>query len=278
MSFVDLHLHSTASDGTAAPEEVVRRAAEAGLSGISLTDHDTVGGLEEARAEARRRGIDFLPGAELSANEPGRGVHLLAYGFEPTDPGMSEFFRTFREDRVRRAREIVRRLNELGVDLDYDAVSREATGGLPTRAHVARALVREGHAPDEETTFRRWIARGGPAFVEKRPTPPRQVFEMVHAAGGVVLLAHPGRAFGADDVRRWVDEGLDGVEVLHPGNDPGVRTRLNHLASELDLLRGGGSDWHGEEDRHAGVGSQDVPASWMEAIEARCRTGSVGPT
>lgn len=277
MSFVDLHLHSTASDGTASPAEVVRRAAEAGLTGISLTDHDTVGGLAEARQEARRRGLDFLTGAELSANEPGRGVHLLAYGFDPADPGMNDFFATFREDRVRRAREIVRRLNGLGVDLAYEAVAREATGGLPTRAHVARALVREGHAPDEETTFRRWIARGGPAFVEKRPTPPREVFELVHGAGGVVLLAHPGREFGAAEIRRWVKEGLDGVEVRHPRNGPGVRTRWKKLAAELELLKGGGSDWHGDDDRHAGVGSQNVPARWMEAIEERCSARSAGP-
>lgn len=278
MTHVDLHLHSTASDGTVAPAEVVRRADETGLDGISLTDHDTVAGVEEAREEARRRGIAFLTGAELSANEPGRGVHLLAYGFDPADPGMVEFFAEFREDRIRRAREIVARLDDLGVDLGWGPVAREAVGGLPTRAHVARALVREGHAPDEAAVFRRWLGRGRPAFVEKRPTRPPDVFEMVHAAGGVVILAHPGREFGAADVRRWVEQGLDGVEIRHPRNGPGVRTRLGHLADELELLRGGGSDWHGDDERHAGIGSQEVPAAWMVAIEDRCEAREAAST
>lgn len=270
MSEVDLHLHSTASDGTAEPAEVVRRADRAGLAGLSLTDHDTVDGLGEAREEARRRGLRFLTGAELSANEPGRSVHVLAYGFRPGDPEMQRFFREYRKDRVRRAREIVRRFNEEGVPLSYEAVERQVGEGVPTRAHVARAAVEEGHLPDIRTVFRRYLGRDGPAFVEKRSTPPAEVFELVRGAGGVTLLAHPGRTHGAEEIRRWVEEGLDGVEVLHPRNDPSVRRRLDALADELNLLRGGGSDWHGDE-RRAPPGSQRVPLAWMEAIEARCR-------
>lgn len=270
MREVDLHLHSTASDGTEEPADVVRRVDRAGLAGLSLTDHDTVDGLVEARKEARRRDLRFLTGAELSANEPGRSVHVLAYGFRPEDPAMERFFRDYRKDRVRRAREIVRRLNEEGVPLSYDAVEREVGEGVPTRAHVARALVEEGHLPDIRTVFRRYLGRDGPAFVEKRPTPPAEVFELVHDAGGVTLLAHPGRTHDIDDIRRWVEQGLDGVEVLHPRNDPSVRRRLDALAEELNLLRSGGSDWHGD-DRRAPPGSQRVPLAWMEAIEARCQ-------
>lgn len=268
---VDLHLHSTASDGTLAPAEVVRRAAEAGLAGVSLTDHDTVDGLAEAQAEAERLGLRFLVGAELSANEPDRSVHVLAYGFDPEDPGLAKFFREYRRDRVRRAREMVERLNDLGVPLSYGAVEAEAGEGVPTRAHVARALVGEGLVPDERTVFRRYLSRGRPAFVEKRPTPPASVFRRVHEAGGVAILAHPGRTHGPEQIRRWIDQGLDGVEVRHPRNDPAVRRRLEDLASEHGLLRAGGSDWHGPEADRAPLGSQEVPASWMEAIRRRCR-------
>jgi predicted metal-dependent phosphoesterase TrpH len=269
---VDLHLHSTASDGTVAPDEVVRRAAEAGLVGLSLTDHDTVDGLEEASRAADELGLRFLPGAELSANEPDRSVHVLAFGFDPGDPGLQAFFRAYREDRIRRAREIAERFRSLGVPLEYEAVRKEAGPGVPTRAHVARALVREGLVPDERTVFGKYLSRGKPAFVEKRPTPPSEVFEKVHDAGGVAVLAHPGWTHGPEVIRRWSDEGLDGVEVLHPRNHPKVRRRLDDLAEELGLLRTGGSDWHGpnEEGRPA-PGSQEVPAVWMDAVVARCR-------
>lgn len=266
---VDLHMHSTASDGTLPPSEVVRRARAAGLAGISLTDHDTVDGLEEAAHEAATQDLALLVGAELSANEPGRSVHLLAYGFDPADAGMLEFFRVYREDRIRRAREIVERLNRLEVPIAFEEVERHCGRAAPTRAHVARALVSGGHVSHEQAVFSRWLSRGRPAFVEKRPTPPAEVFERVHRAGGVVLLAHPGKVHGIPEVRRWAAEGLDGVEVLHPVNSPAVRERMNRTCAELGLLRSGGSDWHGPSTRRSELGSEQVPASWMTAIAAR---------
>lgn len=268
---VDLHLHSTASDGMLRPAEVVRVCAEQGLAGLSLTDHDTVDGLREASEAAERLGLRFLVGAEFSANEPGRSVHVLGYGFDPDDPGLEAFFRSYRRDRVRRAREIAERFRSLGVPLEYEAVEREAGEGVPTRAHVARALVREELVGGEQEVFDRYLGRGKPAFVEKQPTPPGEVFEKIHAAGGVAVLAHPGWAHGPEEIRRWADEGLDGVEILHRSNAPPVRRRLEQLAEELDLLRTGGSDWHGpEDDRRPPPGSQEVPMAWMETVMSRC--------
>lgn len=268
---VDLHLHSTASDGTVRPAEVVRACAERDLAGLALTDHDTVDGLAEAAEEADRLGLRFLMGAEFSANEPDRSVHVLGYGFDPEDPGLGDVFRSYRRDRVRRAREIAARFRSLGLPLEYEAVERVAGDGVPTRAHVARALVREGLVGGEQEVFDRYLARGGPAFVEKQPTPPSEVFAKIHAAGGVAVLAHPGWTHGPEEIRRWVAEGLDGVEVRHPTNGSRVRRRLESLAEELELLRTGGSDWHGpESDRRPQPGSQGVPMAWMEAIESRC--------
>lgn len=266
---VDLHLHSTASDGTLPPADVVRRVAEAGHRGLSLTDHDTVDGVAEAADEARRRGLRFLVGAELSANEPGRSVHVLAYGFDPDHPDLRGFFREYREDRVRRAREIVERFQSLGIGLEYRMVEAEAGEGVPTRAHIARALVNEGLVPDERTVFRRYLGRDRPAFVEKKPTPPKRVFRIVHEAGGVAVLAHPGWTHGPEEIRRWIDDGLDGVEVNHPSNSPKVRRRLEELAREHDLLRTGGSDWHGPDADRAPLGSVAAPLEWMEAVETR---------
>jgi len=271
VSRVDLHLHSTASDGTRSPTEVVREAARRGVSGISLTDHDTTAGLEEAEAEAERAGITFLTGAELSANEPGRSVHILAYGFRPDEPGIRRFFSDYRAARNQRAASIVVKLQEQGLRIELDDVMMEAGEGVVTRAHIGRALVRVGAVPDQQTVFGRYLSRGGPAFVEKPPTPPARVFDMVHKAGGVTVLAHPGRTHRASTIRRWVSEGLNGVEVLHPHNAPNVRRRLAALASELGLLRAGGSDWHGPDSARAELGSERVPQEWMDSIAESAR-------
>ena len=271
MSRVDLHLHSTASDGTESPAEVVREAARRGVGGISLTDHDTTAGLEEAALEAERAGIAFLTGAELSANEPGRSVHILAYGFQPDAPGIQRFFSDYRVARNHRAARIVERLREQGLGIELDDVLQEAGEGVVTRAHIGRALVRLGAVRDQQTVFGRYLSRGGTAFVEKPPTPPARVFDMVRRAGGVTVLAHPGRTHRADAIRRWASQGLNGVEVLHPNNQPGVRSRLTALANELGLLRGGGSDWHGPDSARAELGSEQVPARWMQEIADAAR-------
>jgi len=267
---VDLHLHSNASDGTLPPAEVVRRAAESGLVGLSLTDHDTTDGLEEAERAAAAAGLRFLPGAELSATEPGSTVHLLAYGFDRADGNLQVFLRAYGEDRRRRARDMVDRLQALGLEIEVGDVEAQAGRAAPARPHVARALVARGHVPDESEAFVRYLSRGRPAFVEKRAIRPREVFERVHAAGGVVVLAHPGRKHGPDDVRRWAAEGLDGVEVMHPANSASVRSRMNALAMELGLLRSGGSDWHGPRPGRPSPGFEPVPVRWFDEIVARC--------
>ncbi len=268
---VDLHLHSTASDGLVSPAQVVRQAVSAGLSGIALTDHDTVDGIAEAMDEAERHGLDFLHGAELSANEPGRSIHLLAYGFDITNGNLLAFFEEYGVDRRRRAGAMVDRLRGLGVRISYEDVAELSGAAAPTRAHVARALVRRRQVANEEEVFRRFLSRGGPGYVSKRPTPPSEVIRLVHDAGGVVLLAHPGRVHRTTDVRRWVADGLDGVEVRHPNNRPSVRQRMQDLVAELGLLRSGGSDWHGPGSRRFEIGCEAVPRAWMLEIQERCR-------
>lgn len=267
---VELHVHSTASDGTLPPAEVARAAADRGLCGLSLTDHDTVDGLPEAEAAARELGLRFLPGAELSANEPGRSVHVLAYGFDPEDPEFTEFLSGWRETRYRRAVRIVELLREEGVPLRLSDVEGEAQGGVLTRAHVGRALVTRDLVPDQSAAFDRWLSRGRPCFVEKPPLRPAEVFERVHAAGGVAVIAHPGRDEVVDQLRRWTREGVDGVEILHPSNPPALRRRLRGLVQELDLLPTGGSDWHGPEQTYREMGSEEVPEAWMDGILESC--------
>ncbi len=266
---VDLHIHSTASDGNLSPAEVVQRAAAAGVVGLSLTDHDTANGVEEARDEADLHGLRFLVGSELSANEPTRSVHLLAYGFDLEDEGFKAFAKHFRVARVERAQAIASKLQGMGIPLQYEDIQHYCDGAVPTRAHIGRALVGAGLVPDIPTVFRRYIGDGCPAHVRKPPTPPKLVFDMVHAAGGVVCLAHPGKVHSVEDVRRWAAEGLDGVEIRHPSNGPEVRSRMTAVADELGLLKSGGSDWHGSGMGRLGPGAEHVPERWMDAIIER---------
>ncbi len=270
MSFVDLHLHSDASDGTLDPTRVVQEAARRGAVGVSLTDHDTLAGVATAGAEAARLGLAWLPGCEISATEADRSVHLLAYGVTEGSARLDSLLAEIRDDRQSRAREIVRRFNELGVALELEAVDREAAGGVPTRAHVARAIVAAGLMPTVHSVFQKYLADGGPAYVEKREVAPATVFECVHEAGGVVVLAHPGRAFPDEQIVSWASAGLDGIEIMHPKNHGSRRDELRAIAYRLDLLMTGGSDWHGPNAGGMEPGTERVPMAWMDATAARC--------
>jgi len=200
---------------------------------------------------------------------------LLSLGERPE----AELTETWLSEAERRAREIVERLQAAGAAVTWEDVALQTGAAAPTRAHVGRAVVACGAASDINEAFRRYLSRGCPAFVGKEPTPPKIVFDHVHAAGGVVCLAHPGRMHGEDEVRRWVSEGLDGVEVVHPANPPAVRSRMNALAGELGLLRCGGSDWHGPDTGRRGVpGWAHVPMRWLEEIGRRsCREADRQP-
>ena len=273
MSFADLHLHSNASDGTLDPARVVQEAARRGAGGVSLTDHDTLAGIEEAGVEAERLGLAWLPGSEISATQAGQSVHLLAYGVTDGSEALDSLLADIREDRGNRVREIVNRFNELGVDLELEAVKREAGNGVPTRAHVARAIVASGLMPNVHSVFQQYLADGGPAYVEKREVAPATVFGSVHEAGGVVVLAHPGRVYSDEQIVAWAAAGLDGIEVMHPKNHGTRRDELRAIAYRLDLLITGGSDWHGPDGGGMEPGTERVPMEWMEAAAARCGRG-----
>jgi len=277
LSYADLHLHSTASDGTLDPAALVREVVGRGARGLALTDHDTMAGLAEAEAEAHRLGLAWLPGCEVSATADGASVHLLAYGMAEGTGTLAALLTEIREDRRARARAIVRRFNELGVPLEWEAVARESVGDVPTRAHVARAIVDSGLMADVQEVFVRYLGDGGPAYVEKAVVEPQVVFDAVHEAGGVVVLAHPGHSFTDERIVEWARQGLDGIEVMHPKNRGQRRDELRALAYRLDLLSTGGSDWHGTTGGGMEPGTERVPLEWMEAIAARCG-GSLDPT
>ena len=269
---VDLHVHSTASDGSLPPERVVERARAVGLAAIALTDHDTLAGVPAALEVGGRIGLRVIAGCEFSASAPWGEMHVLGYFLPPHSIELETFLARCRADRVRRGREMVTRLQRLGLEVSFDDVLEEAAGGAVGRPHVARALARRGHVPEAGQAFDRWLGRGRPAFVDKVLPEFREVAERVHAARGVVSIAHLKDRGTRSFLERLKGEGLDAVETRHPSHDPDTRARLTDIALGLGLLRSGGSDWHGDPgggEPQGTLGSQDVPAEWLDRLEDR---------
>lgn len=271
-AFVDLHLHSTASDGLNEPAAVVRAAAAAGLVAIALTDHDTVEGIPPAAEVAAGLGVELIPGVELSAHEGNEELHLL--GLHLDDLGaMQSALGVFRDARRDRAEHMVKKLNDAGVRITFDDVLAEAGDAAIGRPHVARAMVQNGWAMDLRDAFERYLGAGKPAYLDKRRLGVREAVELVHRSGGIAVLAHPGPWGSVDRVTALAAMGLDGLEVLHPSHSGEERTRLAALADHLGLVPSGGSDSHGGPDKSRVVGAMKVPAEWL--ARQRERAGAV---
>jgi predicted metal-dependent phosphoesterase TrpH len=254
------------------PAAVVRRAAELGLSAIALTDHDTTDGVPEAQATGVQLGVRVVSGCEFSTSAPWGEIHVLGYFLPPADPTLNEFLRRCREDRVRRGRAMVEGLQAWGVDVSFEDLLEETGAAAMGRPHLARALVRLGKVESVDDAFAQWLGRGRPAYVEKQLPSFRAVAELVHAVGGIVSVAHLKERGTRAALSAFKEEGLDAVETRHPGHSLEARARLSALAQSLDLLRTGGSDWHGDldgESTHALMGSQEVPAEWLDLLDAR---------
>ncbi|MFI6035474.1 PHP domain-containing protein [Streptomyces sp. NPDC051315] len=247
---IDLHCHSTASDGTDTPAELVRNAAAAGLDVVALTDHDTTRGYAEAIA-ALPPGLTLVTGAELSCRIDGISMHMLAYLFDPEEPALLAERELVRDDRMPRAQGMIAKLQALGVPVTWEQVARIAGEGSVGRPHVATALVELGVVPTVSDAFTQdWLADGGRAYVEKHETDPFEAIRLVKAAGGVTVFAHPaarkrGRTVPESAIAELAAAGLDGIEVDHMDHDPDTRARLRGLAGELGLLVTGSSDYHG---------------------------------
>ncbi|MFI1439498.1 PHP domain-containing protein [Streptomyces fructofermentans] len=247
---VDLHCHSTASDGTDTPAELVRNAAAAGLDVVALTDHDTTRGYAEAIA-AVPAGLTLVTGAELSCRLDGVGLHMLAYLFDPDEPELLRERELVRDDRVPRAKAVVGRLRDMGVPVTWEQVARIAGDGSVGRPHIATALVELGVVADVSAAFTtQWLADGGRAYVAKHESDPFEAIRLVKAAGGVTVFAHPGaakrgRTVPESALAELAAAGLDGIEVDHMDHEPATRARLRGLAAELGLLVTGSSDYHG---------------------------------
>jgi predicted metal-dependent phosphoesterase TrpH len=269
---IDLHLHTTASDGRLPPDALIVRAKAEGLTVISITDHDTVAGLPQAARAAGERGVRLVPGIEITAVENERDVHILGYFIDPAHEQMAGFLREQRIDRRRRVRAMADRLESLGYRIDVDALLMAAgdDGRSVGRPALADALVAAGHVGNRDEAFGRLLASGRPAFVPRCGAGAGQVIDVIHAAGGIASLAHPGLLADDSLIPMFVDAGLDALEVWHSDHSPEQQTHYSGLAARLGLARSGGSDFHGDGTHRAShLGATSLPAEEFAALEAR---------
>jgi len=256
---VDLHLHSTFSDGSYTPEQLVAAARERGLMAIALTDHDTTDGLDRFLAAGRTEGISAIPGIELSVAVPRGTLHVLGYGIDPAAPALQECLKGVRDGRTARNRRIFERLRKDGMDLSWDEACARTQGGVMGRPHIADLLVEKGYVKDRRRAFSRFLARGRPAYVERERLPSGEALAVLRAAGGVPVIAHPvslhltGTKLHAL-LQALQAEGLMGVEVYHPKHPARRQARLRQIAESLGLLMTGGSDFHGDRVPAASLG------------------------
>lgn len=271
---IDLHLHTTASDGLLAPDALVARLVSAGITTFSVTDHDTVAGLAPAAEAARRHGLRFVPGIEITAVEPAGDVHILGYAFDREAPALGTFLRGQRADRVSRLRAMIRRLAELGMPLDEEALLAGADDSARSfgRPLIGRALVAQGFVASVSEAFDRWIAHGRPAYVPRSGATAAEVVAIIQAAGGLSSMAHPGVTRRDDLIDGLAARGLGALEVWHSEHDEPARERYRQRAEALGLLATGGSDFHGDApDRPVGPGDSVLPEPAFARLVDRLR-------
>ncbi len=262
--FVDLHTHSIHSDGTCTATQVVERALARELVALALTEHDSVDGMDEARARAEGTGLELIAGVELSAHDGSTEVHVLGYFVDDHDAEFRQSLMQFREQRLLRAHAILERLEELGLDLSWDDVLGRAQGGSIGRPHIAEAMVAANYVSSFDEAFRRFLGVRGAAYIPRRSLTPRGAIELVRKAGGVAVIAHPATMERDPLIPEVVRFGLGGIEVIHPRHDEGDRRRYQALCDRYGLVATGGSDNHGERSGYSLIGDGDVP---VEAVE-----------
>jgi 3',5'-nucleoside bisphosphate phosphatase len=270
---IDLHMHTTASDGLCTPAEVVRLCRDAGLTVMSVTDHDTVAAVADVAALAAAEGLEVVPGIEVTAIHDGRDVHVLGYFIDPASPSLAAFLQRQRQQRFDRARAIAARLADLRMPIDIETVLEPALAGSGKsvgRPWIARALVERGYVRDTREAFDRWLGSDKPAFIPRQGPSPAAVVEAIAEARGIASLAHPGLLKRDDLVPGMIDAGLVALEAYHSEHDPATTARYLALAARCGLAVSGGSDFHGGGAHGAQApGAATLPAERFRELKAR---------
>jgi len=279
---IDLHSHTTASDGVHTPAELVRLAVEAGVAVLAVTDHDTTAGVAAAQAAAAEQGggLRIVPGIEISCRWKDREIHILGHFLDPDHPALLERLAAFRDARSRRMEAMVERCRSIGLDVRLEEIeSRREGAGTLGRPHLARLLVEKGYASDLQHAFDRWIGRGAPAWVERPMPEAAEAIRLIRAAGGCATVAHPGLSgIRSADLRALRREGLEGVEADHPAQTPDVRRTMREHARAHGLCVTAGSDYHADErDGTRRLGTETMESGAFSAYEARATRSTAGP-
>jgi predicted metal-dependent phosphoesterase TrpH len=264
--YVDLHIHTTASDGLLNPEQVVEFAKEAGLRAISITDHDTINGYLAARKKAEELDIELIPGVELSTTYKGDDFHLLGFLIDCQNPEFLKKINSFQEERRVRGEKMVEKLNELGLDLSIDTVRRIAGNSSVGRPHLADALLKEEFVHTYDEAFARYLGYHAPAYVPKKFLTPQEGIDLIHLVRGVAVLAHPGTGRSYQAIYEFIQMGLDGIEAYHAMHDRQVTRHYINSANKLGLIYTGGSDCHGRRGEKTLIGTIKVPYQCVEML------------
>lgn len=274
--YADLHLHTNYSDGTLTPTELIGEVARLGIRVAAVTDHDILDGLPSAMEEAKRHGVRIIPGVELSSADDGKEVHILGLYIDPENGPFVARLAAFREERLDRGKKMVARLKSLGIEIDYEKVlSSLRSGASMGRPHIARMMVDAGYVSDINQAFDRYLGLGRPAYVGKARLTPAEAIALVHDAGGLAFLAHPGPLRRDDLIPEMRDAGLDGIEAHHSDHDENVVHHYRTMADRMGLLISGGSDFHGTNKTHAPLGSGGLSEKdFLRVEEAAARRGT----
>jgi len=266
---VDLHLHTTASDGSLTPKQIVEHAARLNLETIAISDHDTVNGIDEALLAGNKLGIEVIPAVELSSKYDSRDMHVLGYFIDYKSDKLHLSLKFLRKARTQRAQEIVECLQEYGIDITFDEVIESAGKAAVGRPHIARLLLAKNYVSSIGDAFRNYLKRGAPCFLEKFVYPIEEAISIIHEAGGIAVFAHPGLARLDDHILEFVEMGLDGIEAYHSEHTPETVDRYLKLAGEHGLVATGGSDCHGPVSTHGlRLGTTYVPDIVVDELKS----------
>ncbi|MCX6826303.1 MAG: PHP domain-containing protein [candidate division Zixibacteria bacterium] len=268
---IDLHIHTCYSDGLSSPKEIVEIVRRKRLCAFSICDHDTLHGYWETKKILIEGDPELVPGVELSVGRDFEDIHILGYYFNPESSPLSEALEDFRGRRNRRGQEMLSRLKKVGIDITLEAVKKIAGESAIGRPHIADAMLKAGAIKNYETAFIRYIGHDCPAYVPKENLTPVEAFNLIHKAGGLAFLAHPGIGNVAAHINEFLELGLDGIEIYHPRHGSRLRREFSNIVINHAILGSGGSDYHGREGRYSMIGSQSVPDEYLTALKGRLK-------